>query len=523
MATTKKDIVAKKTGVIAKLKKMVKELIKDPFFRKMKRQGLALTFSDVRLKTRYSAIRPEDANIQSWFSRHVKLNIPLVSAAMDTVTESKMGIEISEEGGIGIIHRGMSPERQAKEVARVKFELHQLIKTPRFVQATDTIADVEKIIIEMEDRFHNFPVLDKDRKPIGVLTSNSIKFSESSDVKVAEVMETEFATAKPGTTISQAYDIMRKKKTETLLLVKKGQLAGMYVFTDVERVIKKKSPLHNLDKNGNLVVGAAVGVGKEGLERVRLLVEKNVDVVVIDAAHGDHKNVITTLKAIKKEFPNLDVVAGNISEPKSAIRLARAGADGIKIGQGPGSICTTRIIAGVGCPQLTAVYECAKALRGTGIPCCADGGIVHPGDISNAIGAGASSVMIGNLFSGTDESPGKIINDPEMGPVKIYRGMGSEDAMKELACSPERYNQKPDGSGKVVPEGIESKTPYKGKVANEIFQLVGGLRNGMGYLGAKDISALQKRADFHLMTDGGKKESHPHNIVMAKRAPNYQQ
>ncbi len=498
-------------------------LKKDKFFEKIENLGLALSYGDVRLRTAYAEVGPNEVKLQSRFSRNVPLNAPLVSSPMDMVTEHKMAIAMALAGGLGIIHRALSPKDQAKEVSRVKFYLNGLIEKPICLQSGETVKSVLKMIEEKGYSFHSFPVLDGRGKLAGLVSGSDLEFCADSRLKVAQVMTKakNLVTAKNGVTLKQAYATMQKTKKKILpLLDKQNKLTGMYVYSDVKRIATGGSPEYNLDDNGNLRVGAAVGVGKEAMERAEQLGERGVDVLVIDTAHGDSRAVLETLKELKHKYPKIDVVAGNVSEAESAERLAKAGADGIKVGQGPGSICTTRVVAGIGCPQVTAVYNCSRALRGSGVAVCADGGIEYSGDITVALAAGADSVMLGKMLSGTDEAPGEVFIRNGM-PFKQYRGMGSLGAMQASAAARERYAQAQTGKDKLVPEGIEAIVPYKGEAGKIIFQALGGLRSGLGYTGAANIKELQAKADFYYISAAGLSESHPHGVTMEKEAPNY--
>ncbi|TRZ77111.1 IMP dehydrogenase [bacterium] len=487
----------------------------------MDKLGLALSYGDVRLKTQHSDIVPADAVLKTRFSKNVTLNCPLISSPMDTVTEHRMAIAMAKQGGIGIIHRSLSPKEQAREVGKVKFHLNGLIKKPITVDTAMTISDVEKIIQSKHYNFQSFPVINKNDKLLGILTGTDFDFCIDQQKTVSEIMSKKIVTAQGEISIENAFKFMQENRKKTLPLIdKNGKLIGLYIFSDVKRIMTDGSAVYNLDRNGNLRVGAAVGTGEDTLERVELLTKKKVDVIVIDTAHGDSKKVLDTLKKLKKRYSKLDVVVGNVSEAESAKKLSKAGADGIKVGQGPGSICTTRVIAGIGCPQATAVYNCAKALRSSNVPLCADGGIKYSGDITIALGAGADSVMLGNLLAGTEESPGETIMTPN-GPVKRYRGMGSLGAMEESQASRERYGQTKNEQQKLVPEGVEGIIPFRGKVGDTIDQLLGGLRSGMGYIGAKNIQQLKENADFYRISGSGLNESHPHDIKITKEAPNY--
>jgi len=495
---------------------------KDGFFLKMGLTGLALSFDDVRLKTGFSEVIPSRVNVGSRFSRRVPLFIPIVSAPMDTVTEKKMAIAMALAGGLGIIHRNLEPQTQAVQVAQVKSFLNALITQPVCVYEDEAI---EKIL-KGEHNFKNFPVLNREGQLVGLLTREALAVSEegpNSLVKEVMMGVEEFLTAPVGTTLDDAYKIMQKKRKKALLLIDaQGKLSGMYVFSDLKRIKSGGQSKYNVDQDGHLRVGAAVGTGKEAIQRAKLLIDAGADVIVIDTAHGDSKPVFDTLREIRQLIGDgkTDIVVGNVSEGESAKRLADAGADGIKVGQGPGSICTTRIIAGVGCPQVTAVYNCAKALEGMDVPICADGGIKETGDIPIAIGSGASSVMMGGMLAGTDESPGKTVLLKGV-RHKVYRGMGSLGAMETHVASRQRYGQPDTGKDCLVPEGVEGAVPLKGDVESELHQCVEGLKRGMGYVGAATIPELQEKADFHRMSSAGLQESHPHHVTITEEAPNY--
>lgn len=496
---------------------------KDLFFQNMEMLGLALSYDDVRLKTNYSNVIPssEEIDLISKFSRRIQLKCPIVSSPMDRVTESTTAIEMAKLGGLGIIHRGLTPKSQSDEVARVKFYLNGLIEKPITVFSTNRVSEVLKMIEEKNYSFHSFPVLDENGQLVGIVSGNDFDFCSNTNLTIADIMSREVITAPKGICLTEAFSIMCQHKVKVLpLLDQESRLAGLYVFSDVKRIITGGSPIYNLDDRGSLRVGAAIGTGPEAIARAELLVRKKVDVLVIDTAHSDTDTAINTLTELKVQYPEIDIVVGNISEADSAKRLAQAGADGVKVGQGPGSICTTRIVAGIGCPQVTAVYNCAMAVQDFNIPVCADGGIKYSGDIVIAFGAGASSVMLGGLLAGTDESPGKVIMTPN-GPVKEYRGMGSLGAMQDSQEARQRYGQVEVKLDKLVPEGVEAVIPYRGKLADVIFQLVGGLKAGMGYVGARTISELEDKADFYRLSGAGLGESHPHGITLTKLPPNY--
>ncbi len=498
-----------------------KRWIKDAFFDKIAELRLALTFDDVRLKTGYSEVLPKDVVLDSWFSRHVSLKIPLVSAAMDTVTRAEMAIAMAMLGGIGVIHRNLDPEEQASEVARVKFYLNGLIEKPICVFEDETIEMILNHRADKRYKFHTFPVLSRSGKLVGILTKNDFDFCQDHSMVAKKVMTTGLITGRKETSFEEAHQLMQKEKKKALPLVnKEGLITGLYVWSDLDRIRSGSRSSYNMDKKGRLRVAAAIGIGEDALIRTKLLEHKGVDAVVIDTAHGDSKGVLDVLKKIKKEYPHLDVVAGNVSEPASVERLIKAGADGIKVGQGPGSICTTRIIAGIGCPQLTAVYNCSKVADEQGVPVCADGGIRFSGDITIAIGAGAQCVMLGGLLAGTKESPGEVIFAKSRS-WKSYRGMGSLSAMQERRGSRERYGQEDSGKGDLVPEGVEGLVPFKGALRDVLVQLLGGLRSGMGYVGALTIQELRERADFIRISSAGQAESHPHDVEITREAPNY--
>ncbi len=475
-----------------------------------------LTYDDVLLLPSYSEVLPREVNTQTFITKKIKLNVPIVSAAMDTVTESALAIAIAQNGGIGMLHKNMSIDRQADEVRKVKRSESGMIQDPVTLHADATLADALKIMKEY--KIGGIPIVAKDNKLLGILTNRDIRFQKDIKLKVTAVMtSTNLVTAPKGTDLKKAEQILQKHKIEKLPVVdSKGKLTGLITYKDIQKF--KNFPNACKDEHGRLRVGAAVGVTADTMDRVKALVNAGVDVIAIDTAHGHSKGVITMLKAVKKAYPNLQVIAGNIATADAAKALAKAGADAVKVGIGPGSICTTRIIAGVGVPQLYAVYECAKALKGTGVPVIADGGIKHTGDIAKAIAAGASCIMAGSLFAGVEESPGETIIY-EGRKFKSYRGMGSIEAME--SGSKDRYFQDvEDDIKKLVPEGIVGRVPYKGTLAEVIYQYIGGLKAGMGYCGAATIEQMQK-ARFVRITAAGMKESHPHDIIITNEAPNY--
>ncbi len=492
---------------------------RDSFFRKVANQGIALTYDDVRLTSGYSAMLPDDVNVESKFSRNVGMRIPIASAAMDTVTEAAMAIEIAKLGGIGVIHKNFSPHDQADQVAKVKYHLNGRIDKPICFDENTTIEEILRNREQKGFNFHSFPILDGGQRLVGVITENDFIFCENPSLKAKQVMTKDVITGTVGTSLRDAYKIMKESKKKVLPLVDRNRkVAGLYTFSDVKRILFGDSQTFNVDRNGRLRVAAAVGVYDDALERMESLIKEQLDLVIIDTAHGDSKGVIETLKLIKKKY-DIDVMAGNISEPESAERLLKAGADGLKVGQGPGSICTTRIIAGIGKPQVSAIYECAKAARKYNVPVCADGGLKYSGDISIAIGAGAHSVMMGNMLAGTKESPGEFRFHQGI-QYKVYRGMGSLGAMETYKGSRERYNQ---GKNDLIPEGMEGMVPYKGPLKEVLYQYMGGLKRGMGYVGARDIEELRDIAQFVRITEAGKAESHPHDITITREAPNYQE
>jgi IMP dehydrogenase len=492
----------------------------DVFFQKQAQQGLALGFGDVRLKTGYSEVLPSQTWLHSQFSRNIGVNIPIISSPMDTVTESKMAIAMAKFGGLGIIHKGLSPEEQAAQVAKVKHNLSAFIAEPICVKGTEKVADVLRMRDQKDYGFSSFPVVDEGRRLIGIVTSNDFEFCHDVENKtIFDIMSTDIVSSE-FVDVRGAYQAMQERHKKILPIVDKfGLLSGIYTWKDVKRITTNDAQGYSLDKNGSLLVGAAIGTNEDDLLRAKLLALKGVDVFVVDTAHGDSKRVIEMVKYLKLNYPSIDVVAGNISEGDAAKRLVDAGADGVRVGQGPGSICTTRIIAGIGHPQVSAVYECAKALRGTRIPVCADGGIEYSGDITIALGVGADTVMLGKLLAGTTESPGSVLYRNGKS-VKVYRGMGSLGAMLDNKASRERYGQTGNTSDKLVPEGVEAEIAFKGDVANILFQLTGGLRSGMGYVGATSLESLQDNADFYRQSSSGSAESHPH-VENMKDAPNY--
>jgi len=476
-------------------------------------EGEGLTFDDVLLLPDKSEVLPRDVDVSTNLTRNIRLNIPIMSAGMDTVTDSRMARAMAREGGIGVIHKNMTIEEQALEVDKVKRSEHGIITDPVFLSKDHTIYEALQIM----ERYHisGIPITEGN-KLIGILTNRDLRFENDYSKKIDEVMTKEnLITAPVGTTLEEAKEILRRYKIEKLPLVDKDfNLVGLITIKDIEKTIKY--PNSAKDENSRLRVAAAVGVGSDTMQRVKALVEAKVDVVVIDSAHGHSEGVLRTLEQIRRYYPDLDVVAGNVATAKATRDLISAGASAIKVGIGPGSICTTRVVTGVGVPQITAIYECASEAMKYKIPVIADGGIKYSGDITKALAAGADVVMIGSLLAGTEESPGDV-EIYQGRSYKVYRGMGSVSAMKE--GSSDRYFQ--ENSIKLVPEGVEGRVPYKGPVSETIYQLVGGLRAGMGYTGCRNIKELQTKARFIRQTPAGLRESHPHDIQITKEAPNY--
>ena len=479
--------------------------------------GQGLTYDDVLLVPSYSDILPREVSIKSKFSRNIPLNIPIISAAMDTVTESRMAIAMASEGGIGVLHKNMRIEEQAAKVRAVKRSESGMIIDPVTLPITAIVSDAN---INMQRyKIGGIPVVDDDNKLLGIVTNRDLRFEKNSLRPIKEVMTSQnLITAKEGTSLKDAELILQEHKIEKLPVVSSDNtLVGLITFRDITKHTTK--PNSNKDKFGRLRVAAAVGVTPDVLDRVEALYKAGVDAIVIDTAHGHTRGVADVVKKVKEKFNLLDVVVGNIATGKAAKYLADIGADAVKVGIGPGSICTTRVIAGVGYPQLSAIIEVQKALKGTGIPIIADGGIRYTGDIPKAIAAGADSVMLGSLLAGTKESPGETVIF-EGRKYKTYRGMGSVEAMK--MGSKDRYFQDvEDDLGKLVPEGIVGRVPYKGDLDESIHQFIGGLRAGMGYCGSKDIKTLKETGQFVTITSAGMRESHPHNISVTKESPNY--
>jgi IMP dehydrogenase len=476
----------------------------------------ALTYDDVLLVPAYSTILPRETNTSGLLTKNIALNIPIVSAAMDTVTEADLAISMALEGGLGFIHKNMKIEQQAEQVRKVKRSQSGLIIDPITLSVNSTVQQAENIMREF--RIGGIPIVDESGKLVGIITNRDLRFQKDMNAPVENIMTKEnVITAPEGITLDKAEDILKKYKIEKLPIVsKKGKLTGLITFKDIQK--KKNKPNACQDEFGRLRVGAAVGVTPDILDRIDALRVSGVDVISIDTAHGHSKGVIDAAKRVKKKYPELDLVVGNIATGEAAKALAKAGADAVKVGVGPGSICTTRVVAGVGLPQLSAVYEAAKALKGSQTKVIADGGIRFSGDIVKAIAAGADSIMIGSLLAGTEEAPGEVIIY-EGRKFKSYRGMGSLEAMED--GSKDRYFQDvEDDVKKLVPEGISGRVPFKGLVSEVLYQLVGGLRAGMGYCGAPDLESL-KQSKFVKITAAGVSESHPHDVTITREAPNY--
>ncbi|MFA6861607.1 MAG: IMP dehydrogenase [Bacilli bacterium] len=478
--------------------------------------GEGITFDDVLLLPRYSEVTPDMVSLKTKLTKHITLNIPLMSAAMDTVTESEMAIALAREGGIGIIHKNMSIERQAEEVDKVKRSENGVISDPITLTADKTLADA----LSLMGKYHisGIPIVDKENKLIGIITNRDLKFETDMSRLISEVMTKDnLVVGKVGTSLAEAKKILGQAKKEKLPLVDKDfHLKGLITIKDIEKI--QKYPNSAKDKLGRLLCGAGVGITGDMLKRAKALIDVGTDVLVLDSAHGDSKNVIQALKTLKKAFPHVDIIAGNVATYEGARDLMAAGADCVKVGMGPGSICTTRIISGMGVPQITAIMEAYKASLEYHCPIIADGGIQYSGDITKALAAGADTVMMGAIFGGCEEAPGET--ELYMGrKYKVYRGMGSLAAMEQAHGSSDRYFQ--SGHKKLVPEGVEGRVPFRGSASDVIFELLGGLRSGMGYVGVKTISELQKKGQFIKITSASLKESHPHDIDITKESPNY--
>lgn len=476
-----------------------------------------LTYDDVLLVPNFSDVLPREVSIQSKFSKNITLNVPIVSAAMDTVTESSMAIAMAQEGGIGVLHKNMTIEQQAAKVRKVKRAESGMIIDPVTLPLTALVADAKNAMKEFG--IGGIPIVDENKTLKGIVTNRDLRFEKNNSRPIVEVMTSQnLVTVAEGTSLEQAEVVLQGHKIEKLPVINsENKLVGLITFRDITKHTQK--PIANKDSFGRLRVAAAIGVTGDSLQRAEALVNAGVDAIIIDTAHGHTKGVVSVLKEVKNKFPQIDIVVGNIATPEAALYLIENGADGVKVGIGPGSICTTRVVAGVGFPQFSAVLEVSAALKGTRIPVIADGGIRYTGDIPKAIAAGASSVMLGSLLAGTKESPGETIIF-EGRKFKSYRGMGSVEAMQE--GSKDRYFQDvEDDIKKLVPEGIVGRVPYKGELNESMQQFIGGLRAGMGYCGAKDIPTLQENGRFVRITSSGITESHPHNVTITKEAPNY--
>ncbi len=472
-----------------------------------------LTFDDVMLVPAYSEVVPAEVDVRSRLTRNIELNIPLVSAAMDSVTEARAAIAMARHGGIGILHKNLPPEAQAAEVDRVKRAESGMIIDPVSVRPSQSLR--EALAVMRDNDISGVPVVEGE-SPVGILTARDIRFEKNLDQPVSALMTTKLVTVSPGVRPDEAKELLHKHRIEKLLVVENGRLAGLITIKDLLQA--DRNPLAIKDDRGRLRVGAAIGPGPDRLVRMDALVEAGVDVIVVDTAHGHSKGVLDTVAETKKRHPKIDVVGGNVATADGTKALIDAGADGVKVGIGPGSICTTRMVAGVGVPQITAVTDCVQVARRSGIPIIADGGVKYSGDVVKAIAAGAASVMLGSMFAGTDEAPGELILYQGRS-YKLYRGMGSLGAMKK--GSRDRYGQAGTADEKLVPEGIEGRVPHRGSMGSIIAQLVGGLRAGMGYTGASTVPELQKKAKFIQITSQGLRESHVHDVFITEEAPNY--
>ena len=491
----------------------------DSFMKTFPYEGL--TYDDVTLVTQYADFLPDEASLETNLTARVKMKIPFISAAMDTVTEAPMAIAMALAGGIGCIHKNLEEDDQAREVAKVKNYLNGLIETPICFHANDDISFLRSEKKRMGLKFNGFPVLDDQERLVGMITGSDMRFAPMNAAKLSDVMQKTMVTGKPGTTLKKAYEIMRENKIGKLPLVNKdGKIVGLYSFTDVARIIENPNSGYNCDDKFRLRVSASVSGGKGDLSRMEKLAEAGVDVVVVDSAHGHSKGIMDMTKYIVKNFPKVDVIAGNIATGEAALALAKCGAHAVKVGIGPGSICTTRVVCGVGIPQLTAVYNAAKALRGSGVAVIADGGIKLSGDVPKAIAAGADSVMLGSVLAGTEESPGEKIYSNGRKYV-VYRGMGSMAALKNGKGSRARYFQDNETEDDLVPQGIEGMVPYSGHVRSIMVQFCGGLKASLGYCGARSIPELQENGKFYRVTAAGQREARPHDITITKEAPNY--
>lgn len=476
-----------------------------------------LTFDDVLLLPAKSEILPRDVDVSTQLTERIRLNVPLISAGMDTVTEAPLAIALARQGGIGVIHKSMSISEQAEEVDRVKRSESGVITNPFFLHPDHKVYDAEELMAKY--RISGVPIVDRQKKLVGILTNRDLRFIHDFSIPISEVMtDKDLVTAPVGTTVEEAEHILQRHKIEKLPLVDEtGELKGLITIKDIEKAIE--FPNAAKDEHGRLLVGAAIGVSKDSMERAEALVAAGADMIVVDTAHGHSQGVLGTVAKLRELFPDLVIVAGNVATAEGTQDLIEAGASVVKVGIGPGSICTTRVVAGIGVPQMTAIYDCATIAREYGVPIIADGGIRFSGDIAKALAAGAHAVMLGSLFAGTEEAPG----DSEIFQgrrFKVYRGMGSIGAMK--AGSKDRYFQEQESERKLVPEGIEGRVPYKGPLADTVYQLVGGIRAGMGYCGTPTLRDLREKSRFIRISGAGLTESHPHDVQVTKEAPNYQ-
>lgn len=477
---------------------------------------IALTFDDIILVPGYSECVPGQVNLQSQFSRNIKLNIPLVSAAMDSVTESQMAIAMALMGGMGVIHKNLTPEEQVREVKKVKYFLNGFLEKVRVVFPHQTVEEVLRYREEKGFSFSSFPVVDEKRHLLGIITRREIKYCDDTKLSIEDIMLKDPIISKGKCSLLQAYKIMKKHRISILPVVENNRLSGIYCWKDVRDIVHTENPSYNRDEHHRLRCGAAVGPHDH--ERVEMLIESGVDCLVVDTAHGHTANVLEIVRWLKKHY-TLDIVVGNIAHAEAVRDLIRAGADAIKVGIGPGSICTTRVVTGIGVPQVSAVYDCAMAAQGE-IPIIADGGIRFSGDVAKVLAVGADSVMMGNVLAGTDESPGEIILFQGRKYVS-YRGMGSLEAMQERSGSRERYSQAEDSPEKLVPEGIVGMVPYTGTVREILIQFTGGLRSTLGYTGSENIPAFREKARIRMITSSGQTENHPHDVIIRKESPNY--
>jgi len=473
-----------------------------------------LTFDDVLLVPAYSEVLPHEVDVSSRLTRRLTLPVPLLSAAMDSVTEARTAVTMAREGGIGIIHKNMTPREQAQEVERVKRAQSGMVVGPLTCTPEQPLR--QALAIMQSEGISGLPVVDDKLRPVGILTARDVRFEKNLDQPVAALMTRRLVTVPPGVSNEEAKELLHHHRIEKLLVVEGERLVGLITIRDLLQA--ELRPRASMDERGRLRVGAAVGPGRDRDERVAALVEAGVDVLVVDTAHGHSKNVLDSVRAIKARYPELQIIAGNVATAEGTVALIEAGADAVKVGIGPGSICTTRVVAGTGVPQITAIADCASVADRYGVPVIADGGIKHSGEVAKAVAAGASTVMIGSLFAGTDESPGDLVLYQGRS-YKMYRGMGSMGAMRR--GSKDRYGQGGTADEKLVPEGIEGRVPYRGSLAAIFYQLIGGLRAGMGYTGSATVEHLRKNARFVRITQAGLRESHVHDVIITEEAPNY--